>query len=87
VPDFAEHRIDDGVDAHIFKQKVVDVVKKSMSGVGFVILTVPLGRRFQQSGFLKTVELYAYGIGRFPEFTFKASQVSFCLAVNEELHQ
>ena len=82
-----DHVIQQFINAQMLAHQALYIGEKRVFGVGGKEFAVAFGVGGKQPCLLEAVELDAYGIGRFAEFSFKTTKVSFGVAVQEELKQ
>ncbi len=75
------------VDAKVFMHEALYIGEKRVLSVGSKKLALAFGMGSKKAGMFKAVQLEAYGIGGFAEFSFESAQVSFGAGVQEELEQ
>jgi len=85
IPQLGYHSADDLVEADIFQQEVMYVVKEGMIGIGLVQLFVARYARLQQPGLFELVQLQPYAIRAFPELSFQVPEIGAGVAVEKEL--
>ena len=67
--------VDDGIEADVFDEDVVDIPEEWMLCVGLEELFVSLCGSFKKAGFFEAVEFLADGIGGIAEFGFQSAQI------------
>ena len=82
-----DDRIYDRVEADVFDQDVVDLLKERVVGVGLEVFFIAFGIGFEHPGFFEAVEFLADGVGGVSEFGFQSAEVRAGAAVEEELQQ
>jgi hypothetical protein len=74
-PETFDDGVDDGIEADVFDEDVVDIPVEWVCGVGLEEFLVAFGEGVEQAGFFESVEFLADGIGGISEFGFQSAEV------------
>lgn len=75
------------VNAGVFEQYVVYIVKQRVIGIGSEHFFVALGSAHQHTGIFEAVKLHTNAVGRLAEFSLEVAQPGLCGGVEEELNE